>query len=83
MGVFEGVVVFVMAWWLVLLPILSAGRRSQADAGVIVPGSEPSAPENPALWPKLAIATAGAAVITLGIWLILHFGWLDFIARPT
>ena len=36
MGVFEAVVVFFSAWWLIFLPILSAGTRSQHEAGTLI-----------------------------------------------
>ena len=45
MGMFEAIVVFVISWWLVFLPTLSAGTRSQHEAGAVVPGSERGAPE--------------------------------------
>ena len=78
MGVLEVIVVFAISWWVVLLPILSAGTRSQHEAGVISPGSEPAAPERISWRPKILIATAGAAIITLLIWMTLTFGWLSF-----
>jgi len=45
MGIFEAFVVFFISWWVVFLPTLSAGTRSQQDAGSVVPGSERGAPE--------------------------------------
>lgn len=78
MGVFEVVVVFVMAWWLVLLPVLSMGQRSQVESGVIVPGSDPSAPQSVPFLKKILIATAGATLITFLVWLTLRMGWLAF-----
>ncbi len=73
MGVFEAVVVFVITWWLVFLPSLSAGNRSQADAGEVVDGSEPGAPHSWKLSTKAAFATAGAAVLTAIVWVVLTF----------
>lgn len=78
MGVFEIIVVFVMGWWLVLLPTLSMGQRSQAEAGEIVPGSERGAPESVPFLKKAVIATVGAALITFAVWLTLRMGWLEF-----
>lgn len=78
MGVFEAIVVFVISWWMVFLPTLSAGTRSQQEAGSVVPGSERGAPERISWTPKVLIATAGAAAITLLIWMTLRFGWLSF-----
>jgi predicted secreted protein len=80
MGAFEIAVVFIMSWWLVLLPILSMGQRSQAEAGEIVPGSEPGAPESVPFLRKAAIATAGATLITFLVWLALRMGWLELLA---
>lgn len=73
MGVFEAVVVFVIAWWLVFLPSLSAGNRSQADAGEVVDGSEPGAPHSWKLSSKAILATVGAAILTLIVWVVLTF----------
>ncbi|HEV7692120.1 MAG TPA: DUF1467 family protein [Hyphomonadaceae bacterium] len=78
MGIFEAVVVFFISWWVVFLPTLSAGTRSQQDAGSVVPGSEAGAPERISWKPKFIIATVGAAAITLLIWMTLYFGWLSF-----
>jgi hypothetical protein len=44
----------------------------------VVPGSERGAPERIAWRPKFIVATAGAAAITLLIWMTLYFGWLSF-----
>ena len=79
MGIFEVIVVFVCSWWLVFLPILSAGTRSQHEADAVAPGTERGAPEKPGFVPKLMIATAGAALITFLIWLALFMGWLEFL----
>jgi predicted secreted protein len=78
MGVFEIIVVFVCSWWIVFLPILSAGTRSQHEAGTVSPGSDRAAPERISWRPKLLIATAGASAITLLVWCALNLGWLSF-----
>jgi predicted secreted protein len=78
MGIFEGIVVFVSAWWLFFLPVLSAGTRSQHEAGDVVPGTDRAAPEKVRFLPKLIFATAGAAGVTFLVWLALYMHWLDF-----
>ena len=78
MGIFEAIVVFVISWWVVFLPSLSAGTRSQHEAGAVSPGSERGAPEKISWTPKILIATAGAALITLLVWMALRLGWLAF-----
>ena len=79
MGIFEGIVVFVAVWWLIFLPTLSAGTRSQHEAGEVIPGTEGAAPEAIRwLW-KLLIPTLGALGTTLLVALALHMHWLDFL----
>jgi predicted secreted protein len=80
MGVFEAVVVFVIAWWLVFLPSLSAGVRSQEEAGDVTPGSERGAPAAPGLARKAVVATAGAAALTLAMWGLIASGLLACLA---
>ena len=80
MGVFEAIVVFVIAWWLVLLPILSMGSRSQRESGEVIEGTEPAAPVVFPLARKALIATAGVGVITALVWLVLKMGWLEALA---
>jgi predicted secreted protein len=72
MGVFEGVVVYVVLFWLVLLPILSMGQTSQIDAGEVTPGTEPSAPVKARLPLKIAIAAGAAGAATLVAALVLN-----------
>lgn len=78
MGIFEAIVVFTGAWWLIFLPTLSAGQTSQREAGDVVPGSEGGAPVRVSWTRKLLIATVGAAAVTFLLWLALHMHWLDF-----
>jgi predicted secreted protein len=78
MGIFEGIVVFVGVWWLIFLPTLSAGTRSQHESGDVIPGTERAAPQRISwLW-KLLIPTIGALGATLLLALALHMHWLDF-----
>lgn len=78
MGVFEAIVVFFCSWWLIFLPTLSAGTRSQHESDIVLPGTERAAPEKIVWLPKLLIPTLGAAGVTFLVWLVLHFGWLEF-----
>ena len=78
MGIFEAIVVYTSAWWLIFLPTLSAGQTSQKEAGDIVAGSEGGAPVKIGWRAKLLIPTIGAAVVTFLLWLALHMHWLDF-----
>ena len=58
--------------------MLSAGTRSQQDAGTVIPGSERGAPEKISWRWKIIVPTAGAVLVTFLIWLTLHMHWLDF-----
>ena len=78
MGIFEAIVVFICSWWLIFLPMLSAGTRSQHEAAEVIPGTEQAAPILVRWRPKLIIATAGAVAVTFLVWLALHMHWLDF-----
>lgn len=78
MGVFEAIVVYTGAWWLIFLPTLSAGQTSQKESGSIVPGSEGGAPTRVSWLKKLLIPTIGAALATFLLGLALHMRWLDF-----
>jgi predicted secreted protein len=78
MGIFEAIVVYTGAWWLIFLPTLSAGQTSQRESGAVAPGTEGGAPVKVGWATKLLIPTIGAAVVTFLLWLALHMRWLDF-----
>jgi predicted secreted protein len=55
---------FVILWFLALQILLPIGIRSSREVGEEAEGGvDPGAPDNPRLGMKLALATAGAAVI--------------------
>ncbi len=79
MGIFEGIVVFVCSWWLIFLPILSAGTRSQHEAGTVIPGTERGAPERISWRWKFIAPTIGAAAdhfLFCG-WRSICTGWIS------
>jgi predicted secreted protein len=78
MGIFEAIVVFVCAWWLIFLPLLSAGTRSQHEAGAVIPGTEQGAPVGVGWRWKLIVPTVGAVLVTFLLWFALHMHLLDF-----
>ncbi len=79
MGIFEAGVTFVLVWWVVFLPSLSAGTQSQHEAGDVIPGTERGAPVRTSLAPKLLLATGVAAGVTLALWVSINSGWLNFL----
>jgi len=83
MGIFEAIVVYTLAWWLIFLPSLSAGTRSQHDSGSVVPGTEAGSPVRIGWRLKVLIPTVGAGVLTALLALALQMGWLDYIFSRT
>ncbi|NWH08957.1 MAG: DUF1467 family protein [Alphaproteobacteria bacterium] len=87
MGVGGSIVVLAIAWWLSFIAVSSWGGRSQAEAGEVVPGSEPAAPENPFLFYKALAATFAALVIWGVLFAVIEFQLLTlddipFFPRP-
>lgn len=76
MGWFSGIVVYVVAWWLVFFAALPWGvrRASEAEAEE---GQDPGAPANPRLLLKAAITTVIAGVLTFVYWLVATSGIVD------
>jgi predicted secreted protein len=68
-GIVNGLVVFIIIWWLVLFMMLPIGVTSQHESGDIVAGTEPGAPTRPMLAQKAWWTTSIASVF----WLI-YFG---------
>lgn len=58
------IAIFFVVWWLSFVAVLPFGNRSQHEAGHVVAGTDPGAPETPRLRPKLLIATALAITLT-------------------
>lgn len=73
----EGVVVYVLVWWVVIFAILPWGARPSAE-GQQVPGQARGAPARPRLWLKAGVTTLVAAVIWLIIWMIVHSDLISF-----
>lgn len=75
MGWVTGVVVYVLTWWVVLFTTLPLWV-SPTEPGET--GFGTGAPKQPHLWRKLAITTAVAAVIWLGIYALVRSPWFSF-----
>jgi predicted secreted protein len=81
MGWFTGIAIYLTMWWVVLFAVLPLGVRSQAEAGEIVPGSDPGAPAIAGLKRKLVITTVVAAVLWCILALVIASGWVS-LERP-
>ncbi|MEA1942850.1 MAG: DUF1467 family protein [Pseudomonadota bacterium] len=67
-GVVNGLVVFLIVWWLVIFTMLPIGVRSQEEDADVVEGTEPGAPVAPMLMKKAWWTT----VITSCIWIVYY-----------
>lgn len=65
-GIANGLVVFLITWWLVVFIMLPIGVRSQQEEGEIVEGTEPGAP----VTPNLAKKAWWTTIVTSCIWII-------------
>jgi predicted secreted protein len=73
----EGIVVYILIWWVVIFAVLPWGVRPPAQ-GERVPGQAESAPVRPRLLFKAGMTTAIAFVIWLAIWFIVQSDWISF-----
>lgn len=55
--------IYFVVWWVVLFAVLPFGVRSQAEQGVVSPGTDPGAPEIPRLKAKLVWTTLVSALV--------------------
>ncbi|MFD1330577.1 DUF1467 family protein [Methylopila musalis] len=65
------VAIYFVIWWIALFAALPFAGRSQAEEGVVVPGSEAGAPARPN-WKKLVLLNTviATAVFLLLMWLL-------------
>jgi predicted secreted protein len=75
MGWLTGTVVYILVWWVTLFAVLPLWI-TPAEPGDV--GGPAGAPQNPHLARKLALTTALAAVIWLGIYIVVHEPWFSF-----
>lgn len=73
----EGIVVYVLIWWVVIFAVLPFWVRTPTK-GEIVPGQAESAPVRPRLLLKAGVITAVSALIWLIVWTIIQSHWISF-----
>jgi predicted secreted protein len=75
MGWLTAIVVYILVWWVSLFAILPLWiTPSDPDD----PGHAAGAPRNPLLARKLALTSAVAAAIWLGIYIVVSEPWFSF-----
>ena len=67
MGVFSGIVLYAVIWFITLLIVLVIRQPSQAEDGPVVPGTHAGAPADPQLRKRFLVTT----LIALALWLPL------------
>jgi predicted secreted protein len=72
---FQGVVVYVVTWWIVLFAVLPFGIRP-IEKGEL--GHAAGAPANPRLWFKAGVTTAIATVIWIAFYVVASSNLISF-----
>jgi predicted secreted protein len=65
------IAIYFTLWWTLLFAILPFGVRSQHETGEVVPGSEPGAPQAPALLKKAVWTTVVTTVVFIALMAVL------------
>jgi len=63
MSIAAAAAIYFIIWWLVLFAVLPFGVRSQHEAGDVVPGSDPGAPQRTAMLNKVIMTTVVASIV--------------------
>ncbi|PVB62642.1 DUF1467 family protein [Labrenzia sp. 011] len=62
-----GLAIYFLIWWIILFAILPFGmHRTQEEAGEVVPGSEPSAPDRPRFLKVIVLTTIVTTLLFAG-----------------
>ncbi len=76
MPVVTAIAMYVVIWWIALFAVLPLGTKPVADADSQTGWR--GAPEQPQMLRKALITTVVAAVIWLGVYLMISSGWISF-----
>jgi predicted secreted protein len=75
MTVLEGIVAYVIIWWVAIFAVLPFGVRPVPKGD---PGYAAGAPANPRLLLKVAVTTVVAAILWLGLYAAVRADLVDF-----
>ena len=76
-GFVEGLVVYLITWWIVIFVVLPIRITGQHETGEIVEGSEPGAPVDPRLKEKAILTTVITSVLWLVFFAVMELGLVD------
>ncbi|MDP2802916.1 MAG: DUF1467 family protein [Phreatobacter sp.] len=76
MSIAAALAIYFIIWWLVLFVVLPFGVRSQIEAGRVVPGSDPGAPQRTVMRNKLIATSLVAAVVFTLYYINFIYGFL-------
>ena len=71
----QGVVAYAVIWWVVIFAVLPFGIRPTEEGDI---GHAAGAPANPRLWFKAGVTTLVAAVLWLGLFLLVNSNLISF-----
>ncbi len=77
MSISEMIVVYIIAWWLVLFMVLPFGI-SRVDPETLLPGQDPGSPARGRMVLKLSITSAIALVLLVAYYFIATSGLISF-----
>jgi len=72
--------IYVIVWWMVLFMVLPFGVRK---VDTPEPGHERGAPARPRLVLKALVTSLIAAAVTVIVWAVIVYQWIDFRGSPT
>lgn len=76
MNLTYGIAVYFMMWWILLFAFLPFGiQRTQEEAGEVVPGSDPGAPEKPKFLRVIILTTMVTSALFAGFYLLKTSGF--------
>lgn len=75
MGWVTGIVVYILTWWVVLFAILPLWVTPSDPSD---PQYATGAPKQPQMWLKASVTSAVAAVVWVGIYILVKEPWISF-----
>lgn len=71
-----GLAVYFMMWWILLFAFIPFGiQRNQEEAGEVVPGTDPGAPEKPRFLRVIVLTTVVSTALFIGFYALMTSGF--------